>query len=63
MNNYPPNFDNSRVELPNTDDLCEQCNQGQYEIQYWWKDGNKLEPTGDVECTDCGHIEHGTALI
>ncbi len=49
--------------LEPVDDLCESCEEVDYQIQYWWKEGEQGEPTGDLECPNCGHVLKGEANI
>ena len=59
MNNYPPNFNDDRVNPsePELDehDVVTNCLQCDSDVvrEYWYKDGAREEPTGDLECVCC----------
>lgn len=63
LSNYPPNMDYRKVEIRDTDDVCHECDSGLMRNVYWWKQGQRMEQTGDLECEECGALEHNAAII
>ncbi len=52
MSNYPPGFSERELNIP--ENPCPDCGE-ELKAMFWFKDGQKVDPTNSFECLDCGH--------
>lgn len=52
-----------RTEDEPRENLCPKCHDGTMEIEFFWQNGVKGPPNGDIVCDNCGFRQADSVIL